>query len=350
MVSKKVVTKLFINKKVWKRFTPLQMHNYVNSVFRYYREQGFPYHSTASGRRHIWFNQMLNYDYSRLKAGDIVRQSMHGLSLAWSYMPHSWEIRCNGLMTPFEVFHNDKLFKKVIKKRIQMGDNMSDNGIRKMLKIFTGVQSVSNFRPTASAVIYSEFCQPGDTVLDMSSGFGGRLLGSHLAGCQYIGIDPSTKTMQGLKEMNHDFFLGADLYCVGSEDFIPKKNSIDFCFTSPPYYNLEKYSDEPTQSYLRYPTRNNWLHGYLKETFKNCWIGLKSNKYMAVNMASKKDWVMLEPDMIEVAEEVGFKLERIMYLALSSMRMSKDKSPHKYEAIYIFKKHERVVRHLRGEK
>ncbi len=27
-----------------------------------------------------------------------------------------------------------------------MGDNISDNGIRKMLKLFTGTQSVSNFR------------------------------------------------------------------------------------------------------------------------------------------------------------------------------------------------------------
>ena len=38
----------------------------------------------------------------------------------------------------------------------------------------------------------------------------------------------------------------------GSENFV-EKNNFDLCFTSPPYFDLERYSGEATQSYLKYP-------------------------------------------------------------------------------------------------
>src|SRR5208282_731299 len=134
-----------------------------------------------------------------------ILQSMHGLSLCWSYHPHHYEVPCNNQRTVMDVFNDDDLFQQAIRKRMKMGDNMSDNGIRKMLKIFTGTQCVSNFRPTAAAAIYSLFVPKGGYVYDMSAGWGGRLLGANIAGMKYIGVDPATKTHEGLCQMVKDF-------------------------------------------------------------------------------------------------------------------------------------------------
>ena len=38
---------------------------------------------------------------------DIVRQTMHGLGLAWSYFPHSWNVRCNDKKSPMDAFKDD---------------------------------------------------------------------------------------------------------------------------------------------------------------------------------------------------------------------------------------------------
>ena len=100
---------------------------------------------------------------------------------------------------------------------------------------------------------------PNGVVYDMSGGFGGRLFGFLVSqSSTYIGVEPSTKTFNGLNNIKQDYFNNFNkedmslfpqekdiyLYKTGSEDFRPDKNSVDFCFTSPPYFNCEKYSNE----------------------------------------------------------------------------------------------------------
>ena len=57
---------------------------------------------------------------------------------------------------------------------------------------------------------------------------------------------------------------------VGSEEFKPRENTVDLCFTSPPYFDTEKYADEPTQSYIKYPSEKEWIDGFLTQTIQNC--------------------------------------------------------------------------------
>ena len=333
---------IFINKKKWNTFSEIEMENYREKVFQFYREKGFPYFDTSKDYRDKEYKKTKNYDFTNVidNQNKIIKQTMHGLSLAWSYMPHSWEVVCGTKKTPYEVFNNDELFKQVIKKRTTMGDNISDNGIRKMLKMFSGTQSVSNFRPTAAAAIYSLFCKPNDLVWDFSSGFGGRLVGAELANVNYIGTDPSTLTYNGLIELKNDYInsIDAHIHKLGSEVFVPEKESIDFIFTSPPYFNWEKYSKEETQSYKKFSTKEDWINGYLYNTFLNCYYGLKKDKFMAINIANIKNFTNLEEETIKTAEIAGFVLVDTWKLALSNPNMRNKSSSFKYEPIYIFQK------------
>lgn len=334
------VSDIFINKKVWQTFTESEMAEYIEKVFTHYREEGFPYFPSDMAYRRKELQRFIRSDISDIIDGDIIRQTMIGLAFCWSYMPHAYNVQCNGMRTPLEVFNDDNLLRQVIAKRTRMGDNMSDNGLRKMLKIFTGTQCVSNFRPTAASAFYNIYGK-GKVVWDMSFGYGGRLLGAMKAGVKkYIGSDPCVENYNGLKQMIGDFpnFFVSDkieLRNCGSETLVLDKGSVDLCFTSPPYFNTEMYSDDETQSYVKFPTRGEWLNGFLGKTIDNCKHCLKDNGILAINVANVKSYPTLEGDTVRLIEDKGFKLVRTMKYALSSL---KHDDKFKYEPVFVFER------------
>ena len=328
---------IFVNESHWRNMNESELNDFAKKIFDYYRENGFPYYSTDMETRQKDFKKLMSYDRSTLFENDVVKQTMHGLGLAWSYFPHSFDVKCGNMITPYEAFMDDEIFMKVIRKRLKMGTYISDSGIRKMLKIFTGVQGVSNFRPTAAAAIYDAFAKNG-VVWDMSMGWGGRMLGAIASGVEmYIGTEPSSETFDGLTRLAIDFDapISTQLYRMGSEDFKPDRKSLDLCFASPPYFDLEKYSEEDTQSYVKFDGKDAWIEGFLRQTFENCHYGLKDDGIMLINIANIKG-NELETDMVRMAEQVDFRVVKKIKLALSNVNLRDKAEKFKYEPIYLF--------------
>lgn len=326
-----------IKKKEWLHLSSEDKEQLVEDVFAYYRNSGFPFYPIDTEYRTKEFNKLQGYDYKKCIdfQNKRILQSMHGLGLAWSYFPHSFSVPCNGMLTPMQLFQDNNLFRQVIRKRMRMGDNISDSGIRKMLKMFTGAQGVSNFRPTAAAAIYEVFSEQNDTVYDMSCGFGGRLLGAAISSRKYIGVDPSKKTFDGLIAMRNQLnIIDAEIYNLGSEVYLPEKDSLDLCFTSPPYFDTEKYADEETQSYMKFSTIDSWINGFLTDTVKNCYIGLKSGKKLVINIADTKKVKNLVDMTILTCINNGFRHVDTWQYSLSSFSGNK----YKYEPILVFEK------------
>jgi hypothetical protein len=227
------------------------------SDFEHHRREGFPVYSLKRDEKRQELLELLVADHAGIidKQGRI-KQTVHALALAWHYQPLAWTVRCGNRKTPIEVFTDDQSFLKAIERRTKLGNAFSDGGLRKILRTFSSTQSVSNFRPTAAAAVYHRLLpKEGGMVWDMSAGFGGRLLGA--VACdrvdKYVGSDPSTDAMDGLKEMAEELVpmaqrlgrrvLEVELHRVGSEDFLPERNSLDLCFKSPPYFGWEQYGD-----------------------------------------------------------------------------------------------------------
>lgn len=341
---------IFINKQIWNDFSEQEMISYKQEVFNHYRNHGFPYFPQDKLWRINEFQKFLDFNDSNMLLNGIIGQSMHGLAFCWSFMPHAFNVDCNGLKSPLNAFYDDDILKSVINKRIKFGDNISDNGIRKTLKIHTGVQSVSNFRPTAASVIYKHFAE-NKVVWDMSSGYGGRLLGAYKAGVKkYIGTEPCTETFNGLNEIvkymddfNKHLIIPYsktefELHQIGSQDFIPNEK-VDLCFTSPPYFNTQKYSDEQNQSWKRYDTKEKWINDFLGKTFENCHQCMKDDALLMINIANVKSYSNLEEDCVKTAENKKFKLIDKMKYSLSNLSHIKE-DKYKYEPIFIFKKKE----------
>ena len=300
----------------------------------------FPYYPTDDVWRREEFSKFIQYQ-GNLWDNKIIKQTMHGLALSWSYMPHAFDVKCGNMNTPLQTFNNDK--EKIKKKMEKLGHVDSPSGLRKALKVMSGSQGVSNFRPTAAQAIYERFMPEGGITWDMSGGYGGRLLGAIKSQINYIATEPATETVKGLKEIIVDWSHISNIFRKvphfeivqkGSEDFLPDKESLDLCFTSPPYFNTEKYSDEETQSYIKFPTKDKWVDGFLRKTFQNCHYGLKQNRYMLINIANVKSFSHLEDATVWIAEQEGFVLEDGYRLALSKI----NGHGFKYEPIFVFKK------------
>ena len=321
----------------------------IEVIFNYYRRHGFPHYKVREDEKHMHMKKLQRFNVDTIFIDNKIIQTMHCLRLAWTYFPHFWEIRCgNAQRTPMETFLDDDKFKSVIRKcwrwcsttyegeNVETKNTFHENRLRQSLKIYTGTQAVSNFRPTAAKLIYEKF--GGDVIWDMSAGWGGRLLG-FLASSRkhYIGTEPSSLTFDGLKKIKKDFSYlnkSVELYKLGSEVYVPEKESLDLCFTSPPYFDTEKYSDEDTQSYKKFPSEDKWVDGFLRKTIDNCYYGLKKNGYMLMNIANTPRYKFIEEETQKISKEFGFEQNDTLQLTLSSVMGA----GYKYEPIFVFKK------------
>ncbi len=332
---------IFIGDKQWKQFDEETMTIYKEAVFQHYREVGFPYFNLSYNERVEDFVRVCNYDTTNMvEDGNQIKQIMSGLGFVNHYMPHMFEIRSGNFMTPMEAFMDDNLLRAAIDKRIQYGDYMSDGGMRKVLGFVQGTQRVSNFRPTVAKFIYDKY--NSEHVLDFSAGFGGRMMGACASNVKvYTGIEPCTKTYNALHNMAldlNDMSSIETLHLINQPfediDMTGITGMYDTAFSSPPYYNTEKYSDEDTQSWVRYKTVREWEEGFLIPTIFRCYEALCSGGHFIINVANVRTHSMLEQSTMKYALKQGFKHTTTYYMRLSKLHGSGWKT----EPIFVFTK------------
>ena len=135
-------------------------------------------------------------------------------------------------------------------------------------------------------------------VLDFSAGWGDRLAGFYCGEStkSFVGIDPNTNNHPNYKRQvefykKHQTFFEepkeVELICSPAEDvdYTKYENYFDTIFTSPPYFNIEKYSDEDTQSYKRYTNIDRWNEDFLHSTLGKLIFTLKKDGIIAVNIS-----------------------------------------------------------------
>lgn len=120
-------------------------------------------------------------------------------------------------------------------------------------------------------------------ILDPCCGFGSRLLSANVFGADsYIGIDTNTNLSQplldfsnwlSLKSNTKNTFIFQDCLSV---DY--SKLDFDFIFTSPPYYNVERYNHMTTRR-----TKAQWDTEFYIPLWNLLWKSLKEG-HMAINV------------------------------------------------------------------
>ncbi len=249
-------------------------------------------------------------------------------------------------------FYDDNKLKRAIRLCFEMreGNNLVfPTAVRRALELVTG-ENIQNFKPQNARALVEELCPVmWGNIYDYSAGYGGRLLGIGSSNMKYnyIGIDPNSETIKYLNFFNEciDEAVGVKGTIIQnvSEEFIP--NDIDLAFSSPPYFNLEKYSDEDTQCMVRYSTLDEWFSGYAEPTIENIYKSLNKDGIFATNIADyktygKKTYKVVD-DWITLSERIGFKHVGTIKMMLNTrpgVGNNKLAGREKYEGVYVFKK------------
>ena len=148
-----------------------------------------------------------------------------------------------------------------------------------------GLPKSTMYRPQMAKMIVSSL--KSKSVLDPCAGWGGRLLGTVSSGAKYVGFEPNTKTHKHLKELCEflniedkvilicDDALNMDKYDIGTFDLV---------LTSPPYFNLEVYCNEKTQSIQNSDNYDLWLENFLNPLVNKSLSKLNKNGWSCWNV------------------------------------------------------------------
>lgn len=286
----------------------------VDAALEYLVEHGFPYRTLSKHDCMQKINKLANTDNEELL------YSVMGYDVADNYHPHRFEGRYHeSKYSPVEAFGLSKDWIRTCLERSLKYD--------KVIRLTTlpgfhrssgcGVKVCSNFRPGFALLQYRKFCEKGAVVLDASTGYGGRLVGWMASECGgYIGVDPNTKVYEGNLRMAHDFGRSNDveLHCCPAEDLEHDKVSgrCDFAFTSPPYFGVEVYSNQETQSCHRWQGAIEWRNGFLLPMMRLQYAALKPGCMSCVNIADVKFKGKVLPLVkwcIQAGQKSGFEFE-----------------------------------------
>jgi hypothetical protein len=312
----------------------------IESAFQWFRKTGFPYRNLPI---HVCMQEINRLAASSTEAMVTCKTAYY---VADTYHPHRLAATAEGMMSPVDAFDDDDLLQRAIRLKVECGRNVGDDCLD-TIPVVSGTQACSNFRPGFACRLYREYCEPGDTVLDTSTGYGGRLVGfiaSGMAGL-YIGIDPNTKTHAGNLRMAEDLGFGSkvELHNLPAED-VPHEvvlGRCDFAFTSPPYFRKEHYSEEPTQSWKRYQTGDAWRDGFLLPMLGLQFAALKPGKYAIVNIADvtiKGKSFPLVTWTVAMADKVGFRYVRTDEFAMQKRFGAGHDDDVAIEPVLVFRK------------
>lgn len=202
-----------------------------------------------------------------------------------------------------------------------------------------------NFSPMRAKAIYARFCKRNDRVYDFSAGFGSRMLGalSNInLNLTYVACEPNVNTFYNLKRLGRYIESvtqrqgSYELYQTGSEVLQLPEASIDFAFSCPPYYGLERYGDEDTQSFVKFPIYEDWNKWYALVTLTNVYKALRPGAlmgYVINNVWYKNIYYDLVKDWGTNAKAVGFKPVDVIPIRSTSRKQN-------VESLHLFRKEE----------
>jgi len=332
----------------WQSFGRRKRAQFVESAFNYWRHAGFPHYELKQQEIGREYQNLANQPIPVIRKAGIAGSTI-GLRLANYFQPHMWSVRVSRYLSPHDVFQDDTMLRSAIHRSWTIWpDRFGANPatLRRMLKTYPGAASVSNFRPTVARSVLHHFSKDSDTILDFSAGYGGRLLGALSMKRHYVGIEPCTSQVMGLRSMltnmtEYGARGSAEIIAGCAEDVMHlfPRSMANLVFSSPPYFNWEKYSSEESQSFIKFGTYEEWKNGFLEPVILQSMRVLKKGGKFAVNISGGKRKPTAD-DVREISLAVGFRYIRSIPLLITRVPYlhPRNDAPHKHEAILIFEK------------
>lgn len=229
------------------------------------------------------------------------------------YFTEECRVKCNfgDYISPYDYFQTNR---KVIVENV--GKNPPYHKIDSQI-YNSGIKQCTLFNLIVCTSILKYF-KP-KRWLDPSAGWGDRLIAAiNYGDCTYRATDPNSCLHPKYKEIIDTFGADKKDYKITKEGFEVAQIEADYydlVFTSPPFFDLEKYSDEESQSNVKYNSLEKWFDGFMYPFLikgvaalqKNGHFCLYVNDYRTTKYVSKiKDYFKNNKKM-EFVGNIGWK-------------------------------------------
>ncbi|MDA3781470.1 MAG: DNA methyltransferase [Bacteroidales bacterium] len=201
-----------------------------------------------------------------------------------------WKCDATGYPSPQKTWENERfrltLFKALFSLKVK---KINPQVLRNIISLRKYI--AAQFRPSAAKYIYDYF--QAENVLDLSAGWGDRILGAHTSKYvkRYVGFDPNLNLIKGyLEQISYYQNISTpkkfSIFPWCAEDpNVPLNEMFDLIFTSPPYFDKEKYDQSEEQSYKKHKSFDSWMNDFLFKTIELRSHNLKSGGHLVINIS-----------------------------------------------------------------
>ena len=260
-----------------------------------------------------------------------------------------WKCDATGYPSPQKTWENERfrltLFKALFSLKVK---EINPTTLRNIISLRKYI--AAQFRPSAAKIIYDLF--NAETVLDFSMGWGDRILGAHASKSvkKYVGFDPNINLFDGYaKQIQHYQQIGTSMEFqihprCAEDSQITLQDEFDLVFTSPPYFDKEKYDQSPNQSYKKYKEFDSWMHDFLFKAIELRTQNLKSGGHLVINISDiytrKKHFQICDGMNDYIATTKKFEYLGAMGLRMPKRPMSKSSNTVGIygEPIWVYRK------------
>jgi hypothetical protein len=245
---------------------------------------------------------------SAIPATVVSSHNREGMLLLTHHQPHFWETEGPTGDSIAKLWNDEGLRTSAIERTRKHYKVIYKSEIRRNIAFFSKAPLPTMYRPllTKSIVLRTG----AKRVLDPCIGWGGRMVGTlAVDGTIFEGCEPFTKTYKGLVGIAELCKISdrATLHHAGAEVVLPTLPGgvYDLVLTSPPYFTLEVYGHEETQSINKHTDWDSWVTGWLEPVIRECLRCLKVGGVSAWSVKNIKKHKLLDA-VVTIHKKYGF--------------------------------------------
>lgn len=276
--------------------------------------------------------ELLRACTTRVEGVQVVGMPKAGIVLCDHFFDYRSDAGYESTPSVRQAWCDPAMLSRAIRFQMRVGDPLLPWNVYRALRGV--VKTPTNFRPGVAKAVVEAFCPPGGLVLDPCAGYGGRASGTLAAGLQYVGVDPHPRAPEAYQGLFDFIGQGGMFHNAPFEDSDLGVLQADLVFTSPPYFNVERYSDDTGQSWVRYKTWDAWVDQFYRVLLQKGAAHLKSGAYYCLNVADIDGGKYpLVSTALDLAPQFGLHHERTI-----NMPLGRFGTANRSEPILVFRK------------
>lgn len=270
----------------------------------------------------------LNEDWAKLvkwknKFDYINSTERIGMKLCEHFFPNFYDIENNQGISYRSLWTKENLVK-ILRWNRKSHSTPYLSELKRGVYFCCGLTKNTMYRPQMAKMACLTY-KP-EIVLDPCAGWGGRMLGVVSSGAKYIAFEPNTTTYNNIVKLAK--FLNIEnrvqLICDDARSML-KYNlpNVGMVLTSPPYFDLEVYTHEDTQSITNTSTYEMWVEDFLNDIMNKSTSLLNSNGISCWNVGKVGKYNMND-DVLKFHIDNGFNKDKVLSV-ISSKRQTLQK-------------------------